>query len=75
MAVRVIVTPTGPKATPAAIEAWKASAQQVANEQNSEVDLKGWNSDNTIVTSHLIATPEPTSFVPGQANWRGDGTD
>jgi hypothetical protein len=57
MAVNVIVRPKGLKATPAAIAAWKASAQQTANDYGSEVELKGTLPDGT-VESHLIAAPQ-----------------
>ena len=56
MAVRIIVKPRGPKATPAAIATWKAAAQKVADENEAEAELIGRLDDGT-VASHLIATP------------------
>ena len=57
MTVRIIVMPTGPKATREAIETWKASGQKVANEYHAEIELKSRNTDGS-VAAHLIATPD-----------------
>jgi len=56
MSVRIIVRPTGPKATPEAIEAWKKAAQKVADENGAEVELK--NRDKGRIVAHIIARPD-----------------
>jgi hypothetical protein len=57
MSVKIVVMPTGPKATPEAIENWKQAGQKVANENDAEVEIIGRNDNGTII-SHLIAQPE-----------------
>ena len=60
MSVKIVVMPTGPQATPEAIENWKQAGQTAANEHDSEVEIIGRNNDGTVI-SHLIARPERKS--------------
>ena len=57
MAVHVVVMPTGPLATPAAIAAWKTAGQRVANERNTEIDLRSRDAAGLVI-SYLVAAPD-----------------
>jgi hypothetical protein len=47
--------PTG--VTPEVIEAWKASAQKVADENDAEVELNSYADDGVTLVASIIATP------------------
>lgn len=63
MSTRIVVMPTGDKATPEAIAKWKAAAQAVADKYDMEAELIGRRPDGT-VESHIIAEPARPAETP-----------
>jgi hypothetical protein len=62
MTVRVLVEPTGPKATPEAIESWKQKAQRVADEYDVGLTLNTFAEDGVTIVASIEAIPGDEEF-------------